>query len=562
MIRKTFFCSLICAFFIFTVNTAFANTPPRPETQDTISIEETYIIADDDPIIAMLDSLALLTVFRNLEKRRDTTISSSFPTGFVPQYNDSVYQARIALLDAYTPINLVYNPSVKSFINLYAVRRRDLTERVLGLAELYFPLFEEQLDKHNLPLELKYLAVIESALNPIARSRVGATGLWQFMYGTGKMYDLQVNSYVDDRSDVIKSTIAACEHFIDLYKIYNDWALVLSAYNAGPGNVNRAIRRAGGVKDFWAIRQFLPRETQNYFPAFIAVAYVMEHAAEHNLYPLPPVYTGLDIDTIIVRQQLSLRMVSDLLEIPLDHLQYLNPSFRQNVIPQNTKKPYVLRIPRDFTGKFIANEDSIYNYRNKEIIRQEALIAQMPETTTHVVKSGEVLGSIARRYNTSVAEIQRLNNIKGTTIRPGQRLVVKAPPRPASQMAATTNTHVVKTGETLGVIAGRYRITVAQLQQWNNLSGSTIYVGQNLIVRRPENLRTSENASPNDSSQNTMQEPEINNYIFHTVKPGDTLYNIASRHENITIDQIRELNNLQSNDVLQPGQVLKISEVN
>jgi membrane-bound lytic murein transglycosylase D len=506
MIRKTFFGSLFCALMALSFSLSAQQTPPTINQEP--AAEETFIISDDDPIVAMLDSLAMLSIFRNIERRRDTLVKYDFPPGFVPMYNDSVYHARIAELDANSPINFVYNPFVRGFINLYAVRRRELTERVLGLAELYFPLFEEQLDKYNLPLELKYLAVIESALNPIARSRVGATGLWQFMYGTGKMYGLQVNSYVDDRSDVIRSTIAACEHFIDLYKIYNDWALVLSAYNAGPGNVNRAIRRAGGVKDFWAIRQFLPKETQNYFPAFIAVAYVMENAAEHNLYPLAPIYSGLDIDTIVVRQQLSLRVVSNLLDVPLDHLQYLNPAFRQNVIPQNNRNPYVLRIPRDFTGKFIANEDSIYNFRNKEIIKQEVMIAQMQETTTHVVKSGEVLGSIARRYGTSVAEIQRLNNMRGTNIRVGQRLIVKAPARTAPQIAATTNTHVVKSGETLGVIAARYRITVAQLQQWNNLKGTTIHVGQNLIVRRPENVTNTPASS--DNTQNLTQDEENN----------------------------------------------------
>jgi membrane-bound lytic murein transglycosylase D len=547
----------IALFLVITINfsaRAEKNNKDIPEPP----VEKIWELASDDPIVAMLDSLAMLTVFRNLERRSDTTVQfGKFPPGFVPQYDDSVYRARMERLNAYSPIDFVFNAYVKTYINLYANRRRELTERVMGLAELYFPLFEEQLDKYNLPLELKYLAVIESALNPVARSRVGATGLWQFMYGTGKMYGLQVNSLVDDRSDVYKSTVAACEHFVDLYKIYNDWNLVLCAYNAGPGNVNRAIRRAGGVRDFWAIRHFLPRETQNYVPAFMAVTYVMEHAADHNLFPNPPIYSHLDVDTLKVTQQLSLRTVSQFLDIPLDHLRYLNPTFRQNIIPNNPDSPYFLRIPRDFTGVFMANADTIYNHKSPEEIRQAELAAQMSETTIHVVRSGEVLGSIARRYGTSVGEIQRLNNIRGTLIRPGQRLVVRAPARPAINVASTNaNTHVVRRGETLGVIAGRYRVSVNQLQQWNNISGTTIYAGQNLIVRQPENF-TGQVQPANDDpdpEELALDEEETDGYIWYIIQQGDTLQRIAEKHEDLTIEDLKELNDIGSSSPLVPGQ--------
>ncbi len=525
-------------------------------------VEKIWELASDDPIGAMLDSLAMLTVFQNLERRIDTTVQfGKFPPGFVPQYDDSIYRVRFERLNAYSPIDFVFNAYVKSYINLYGKRRRDLTERVMGLAELYFPLFEEQLDKYNLPLELKYLAVIESALNPVARSRVGATGLWQFMYGTGKMYGLQVNSMVDDRSDIYKSTVAACEHFVDLYKIYKDWNLVLCAYNAGPGNVNRAIRRAGGVRDFWAIRHFLPRETQNYVPAFMGVTYVIEHAADHNLYPNPPIYSHLDVDTLKVNQQLSLRTVSQFLDIPLDHLRYLNPSFRQNIIPHNTDSPYFLRIPRDYTGVFIANADTIYNHKTPEEIRQAELAAQMSETTVHVVRSGEVLGSIARRYGTSVGEIQRLNNIRGTLIRPGQRLIVRAPARPTTTVASNANTHVVRRGETLGVIAGRYRVSVNQLRQWNNISGTTIYAGQNLIVRQPEGftgqVQTAE-PEPEPKELAPEEDEEATGYIWYIIQQGDTLYDIAEKHKDLSIEDLKELNDNISSSPLVPGQRILI----
>jgi membrane-bound lytic murein transglycosylase D len=547
----------IALFLVITINFS-ARAEEKNKDIPEPPVEKIWELASDDPIVAMLDSLAMLTVFRNLERRSDTTVQfGKFPPGFVPQYDDSVYRARMERLNAYSPIDFVFNAYVKTYINLYANRRRELTERVMGLAELYFPLFEEQLDKYNLPLELKYLAVIESALNPVARSRVGATGLWQFMYGTGKMYGLQVNSLVDDRSDVYKSTVAACEHFVDLYKIYNDWNLVLCAYNAGPGNVNRAIRRAGGVRDFWAIRHFLPRETQNYVPAFMAVTYVMEHAADHNLFPNPPIYSHLDVDTLKVTQQLSLRTVSQFLDIPLDHLRYLNPTFRQNIIPNNPDSPYFLRIPRDFTGVFMANADTIYNHKSPEEIRQAELAAQMSETTIHVVRSGEVLGSIARRYGTSVGEIQRLNNLRGTLIRPGQRLVVRAPARPAINVASTNaNTHVVRRGETLGVIAGRYRVSVNQLQQWNNISGTTIYAGQNLIVRQPENF-TGQVQPANDDpdpEELALDEEETDGYIWYIIQQGDTLQRIAEKHEDLTIEDLKELNDIGSSSPLVPGQ--------
>ena len=493
MIRKYFLLPLISLLFPF--NLQAQQAPVETEEADTSSV---FVITPDDPISAMLDSLSTLKIFQNLASRRDTGLHRhNFPPDFIPTFSDSIYQERISRMNDNSPFGFVYNARVKAYIDLYALRRRNLTENMLGLSQLYFPLFEEQLDRYDLPLELKYLSVIESALNPTARSRVGATGPWQFMYHTGRLYGLEVNSYVDERSDVLKATIAACEHFIDLYKIYEDWSLVIAAYNAGPGNVNRAIRRAGGVKDYWRISPFLPRETRNYVPAFIAVTYVMEHAEEHNLYAVPPVYSFLDVDTIQVRQQLSLRTLSELLDIPFENLRYLNPTYRKNIIPHHPEDPYVLNLPKEHAALFLANEESIYNYRSPEEVRQEELAAQMEETTFHVVRSGEVLGSIARRYGTSVREIQRLNNMRGTLIRPGQRLIVRAPADRPVTTPSSANVHVVRQGETLGVIASRYRVSVSNLMEWNKLNNSLIRVGQQLIVRPPEGGRSAstENAS-------------------------------------------------------------------
>jgi len=448
---------------------------------------QTVIITPDDHISAMLDSLAQLKIFQSIDARNEQIAGQRVhPRDFVPVFPDSVIAQRIRAMNDRSPFQFVFNDAVRSFIDLYANRRRSLTERMLGMAQLYFPLFEEQLDRHNVPLELKYVAIIESALNPTARSRVGATGLWQFMFHTGRMYGLEVNSFVDDRMDVIRSTIAAAEHLVDLYEIYGDWKLVLAAYNAGPGNVNRAIRRAGGVKDFWKISPFLPRETRNYVPAFIAVAYVMQHAQEHNLFPIAPRFSYFEVDTIKVHQEISLRSVSQFTGLELDVLRYLNPTFRQNIIPRNENNPYVLRIPSEYTPLFLANQQTIQNYRTADEVRQQELAAQMEETTVHIVRSGEVLGSIARRYGTTVGQIQRLNNLRGTTIRPGQRLVVNAPAGARQEATASTaSVHTVRSGDTLTEIAARYGVTVRNLLDWNNLSSSNIRVGQRLRVRQP-----------------------------------------------------------------------------
>ena len=242
----------------------------------------------DHPVAARLDSLLYLNYFQLSEKEIDAIDSSVLASGEIPDWHDSIYDHRLQELDALSPMQLDYNPVVRSFIDLYSKRRREQVGRMLGLANYYFPLFEQALDKYDMPLELKYLAVVESALNPTARSRVGAAGLWQFMYATGKMNGLTVNSYVDERHDPLKATEAACKYLTTLYNIFDDWNLALAAYNSGPGNVNKAIRRSGGKTNYWEIRPFLPRETAGYVPAFIAVNYIMNYHEEHLLFNLQP----------------------------------------------------------------------------------------------------------------------------------------------------------------------------------------------------------------------------------------------------------------------------------
>jgi len=529
-------------------------------------------IADDivksTPAIAQLDSLVNIRFFSDAFFVTDTAQLNvyRYDADFVPQFTDSVYEARIAYLNGQTPFELTFNTTVKNYINIYAVKKRGLTSRMLGLSEIYFPMFEETLDEYGLPLELKYLAVVESALNPIAGSRAGAKGLWQFMYRTGKVYDLQVTSYVDDRYDPYKSTIAACQHLKDLHDIYNDWSLALAAYNSGAGNVNKAIRRAGGVRSYWAIWPFLPRETRGYVPAFIAVNYVMNFAAEHNLYPVDPgiLYNG--IDTVHVNDVLSFDQISEFLNLPMEDVKFLNPSFKMGVIPANENDTYVLRLPRTSMSEFVSNEKEIYNFKTKNGIEREKLLAQIEQAKKrdiHIVRSGQTLGHIARDYHTSVSNLKAWNNLRGSTIYPGQKLIVYADPnRKSSKTASTSNIkrsgdqsyHVVKSGENLGLIAKKYRCTTTDLKQWNNLSSSTIYPKQKLIVYKPE-----ENAT---ASVETIQTKNGNvKYLYHTVKKGDTLWDIAKLYDGVTVNQIKQLNNITNTRRLKPGQKLKVAVV-
>lgn len=343
---------------------------------------------------------------------------------------DSVYMRRLHNITS--PLELSFNGVVKSYIKVYTQKRKDKMEEILGLTDYYFPLFEEILDSYNLPLELKVLPVIESALNPNAVSRVGATGLWQFMYGTGKLYKLEINSFVDERKDPVAATKAACRFLSDLYNIYHDWTLVIAAYNCGPGNVNKAIRRSGGKHNYWDIYYLLPRETRGYVPAFIAATYALTYYKEHNLVP-KDIEMPFAVDTIHVHRMLHLQQISDVLNVPLDALQELNPQYRRNIIP-GKNKTYVLKLPQVLISQFIDKENEIYSYKDSIFFNPKVLaIPGDFDAITNIagkkrvvyrVKSGDNLGYIAMRFNVRVSELRYWNNIRGHMIRTGQRLVI------------------------------------------------------------------------------------------------------------------------------------------
>ncbi len=554
----------------------------------------------DDPVAAMLDSLATLRIFESKSFLNTNTNQSSrsYSDNSIIYFPDSVYRERITDMSLQSPFEYVYNTEVRNFIDLYAYRKRGLTERILGLSQIYFPLFEEQLDKYQMPLELKYLAVIESALNPIANSRAGAKGLWQFMYGTWKVYGLKISSYVDDRFDPIKSTIAACEHLTDLYNIYGNWSLALAAYNSGAGNVNKAIRRSGGAKNFWIIQKYLPKETRSYVPAFIAASYVMTYASEHHISPVDPGILFYEIDTVIVRNPISFDQLSEMLNIPLVEIQFLNPAYKKGIIPATCDNPYVLRLRKQKIADFINNESALYCYKTKKGMERDSLQSLVyyntRETTEYVVKKGETIGSIAKKFHMSVADVKSLNNLQKSYVKPKQRLFVfsgppkgKAPeklavstPPPADSNSKTAEpvvetpqvitTHTVKKGETLNKISVMYGITVDNLVKWNNLTSHNIIIGQKLKLKgtagepitKTETEKTT--VKTGTTATKSAQKKSVTNqkYIYHTIQPGDNLWDIAEKYDGATVAQIKKLNNITNAQRLKPGQKIKVMPAN
>ncbi|RXG17931.1 membrane-bound lytic murein transglycosylase D [Leeuwenhoekiella aestuarii] len=412
-----------------------------------------------------------------------------------PELTTKVLKERLAELDARTPFNVEYNPSLENVIKGYLKRHKPTLERLMGLSQFYFPGFEETLDKHNMPLELKYLAIVESALRPRAKSRVGATGMWQFMFNTGKLYGLDVSSYVDERMDPILSTEAAAQYLSKLYEIFDDWDLALASYNSGPGNVSKAIRRSGGRTNYWNIRHHLPRETAGYIPAFLATMYIFEYADEHGYHPAQPDVNYFETDTIRVKETITLQQVSAYTGVSLDEIQFLNPAYKLDVIPYLEDKKYYLRLPITAIGPFVANEENIYNTAKKELERDEKTLPQyleVPSSVTYRVRSGDYLGKIASRYGVGVSQIKRWNNLRSNNLRIGQRLSLypNQPVATSSSKASSKSVtssgekkYVVQRGDSLWKIARKFPgVSAENLKVWNDISGTKLKPGMTLVI--------------------------------------------------------------------------------
>ncbi|MEO0571734.1 MAG: LysM peptidoglycan-binding domain-containing protein [Bacteroidota bacterium] len=411
-------------------------------------------------------------------------------------------RARLALLNEKTPFNIAYNPSLEKVIKSFLTRKRGLMQRMMTASQFYFPLFEQELDNQDIPLEVKYLAIVESALNPRARSRVGATGLWQFMFSTGKLYGLDVSSYVDERRDPIEATKAAGQYLAKLYDIFNDWDLALAAYNSGPGNVNKAIRRSGGYKNYWNIRRNLPRETAGYVPAFLATMYLFEYADAHGLKGEKIERTYFETDTVHVKELITFDQISSLVDISKEELQVLNPQYKLNIIPKVTGKTYTLRLPLKHLGRFVSNEEAIYAFAKAELEKEEKPLPKLVNSSDRIrykVKSGDYLGRIAERYGVGVSQIKRWNGLRSNNLRIGQRLTIyprksvvasrpKAvtsntakPSKPVQLPNDPSKVHEVRTGDSLWTISRKYPgISIENLREWNGLRGNNLKPGTKL----------------------------------------------------------------------------------
>ncbi|HOY48039.1 MAG TPA: transglycosylase SLT domain-containing protein [Flavobacteriales bacterium] len=509
-----------------------------PQKKTFVSARDTTVrLLADDPIAAQLDSLAYLKLFETTRYGGEFGRPGNF--GFtpdsVPVYSPQVLAERIAKMDAQSPFKLIYNDEVKAYINMYSIRKRNQVSRMIGLSELYFPLFEETLAKYKMPLELKYLAIVESALNPAARSRVGAQGLWQFMYGTGKLFKLNINSYVDERCDPIKSTEAACLYMKYLYSIYKDWSLVLAAYNSGPGNVNKAIRRSGGKTNYWDLRPYLPRETAGYVPAFIAAVYVMNYSKEHNLYPIMPKAIFSEIDTLHIHRRLTFNQLSAVLDMPVEDIAFLNPSYLLGVIPE-TEGHHILTLPKSKVATFINNEETIYSYKSPRESRMDSLMSikrALPiASKTHVVRSGESISAVARKYGVTVNEIKKWNKLKSAKLKRGQRLKVSPP-------------YTAQVEQSVSSSGGNTEIKPAEESK------------SNTQATEEKTEQASESATPTETSKTTTKEKKTPGISTYKVRPGDTLWKVAVSH-GMTLAEIRKLNGFTSKTVLRTGMKIKV----
>tara|TARA_R110000868_G_scaffold124822_3_gene329744 strand:+ start:2467 stop:4530 length:2064 start_codon:yes stop_codon:yes gene_type:complete len=561
------------------------------------SIKKTFV---NDEMASCVDSLWMKEL-TNLDLYNDITndieninidekVDYELPT--------ELLKSRLEAMNAKSPFRIEYNESLENVIRSFLKYRKKSFERLMAISDYYFPMFEEAFAKKNVPLEIKYLAVVESALNPRAVSRVGATGLWQFMYQTGKQYDLKIDSYIDERSDPLKATAAAAQYMSNMYAIFGDWELVLASYNSGPGNVSKAIRRSGGKQNYWNIRKNLPKETQGYVPAFLATMYLYEYHNEHGIRPDKAIVQRFETDTILMKKQMSFKQVSDLLDVPISQLQLLNPSYKLNVIPFYGDENHYLRLPKEKIALFTSNEDKIYAYvqheldgREKPFQSSRAIVSKvestngstqtitLTKTKYYKVRRGDNLGTIADKYDVAVADIKRWNKLRSNTIAYGKSLkiistesvvkVIKKEPEVApisretileNQRIASTKLkikkevksdsissnnasfYVVQKGDNLNAIAEKNNVSIAAIKEWNHLSASTIQPGKSLQVTANIEETKEEVAAA------ITPEPAALKDINYTVLKGDNL-SIISRKFGTAIADLKEWNDLSNQNI-------------
>ena len=544
--------------------------------------------------LASLDLYETLTLdIKNINV--DEKVEYELPTELLKE--------RLKKLDEKSPFNIEYNVGLENVIKSFLKNRKRGFERLMGVSQYYFPLFEESLAAQNIPLEIKYLAVVESALNPRAVSKAGATGLWQFMYQTGKQYGLKIDTYVDERSDPLKASKAATQYMKNMYSIFGDWDLVLASYNTGPGNVAKAIRRSGGKQNYWNIRPYLHKETQGYVPAFLATMYIFEYHKEHGIVPHKPIANNFATDTVLVKRALSFKQIADLLDVSVAELQFLNPSYKREVIPYITGNDYYLRLPLDKIALFASNEEKIYAYaKYEENLREkpfQTMLASRDSSNTnttsrvkyHKVRRGDNLSEISDRYGVTIAELKKWNRLKSNKAPLGRNLkvftnesiavqtkkAIKSDTTAVKESLASnekkvfkeekvvtykdvTKFYKVKKGDNLGEIADKHGVSVAEVKKWNKLKSNNIMLGANLKIvknervvttvkkeiKQPKIVENNENEAIASSENNddATQNPKD----YYEVQKGDNLFYIAKKF-NVSIEDLKKWNNLEDGNI-------------
>ena len=529
---------------------------------DTISGYEKYYSFPDetmnkifsDKLDSMLSNWYVQNAFLldSTELAEADTLKQTLP--------DSIYIQRLQSMQS--AVSLSFNNTVKGFITMYTVRKPKQVAVMLGLANYYFPMFEEALAKYGLPMELKYLPIIESALNPGANSVASAVGLWQFMYATGKMYKLEISTFVDERRDPIKATDAAVRYLKDLYNIYKDWHLVIAAYNCGPGNVNKAIKRSGDAKDYWKIYYRLPKETRGYVPAFIAANYVMNFYQSHNILPKSPDFPIIT-DTLMVNQYLHFNQVSEVIGIPVEQIRSLNPQYRRDIIPASKDKAYGLVLPQDEISAYLENETAIHSHRrteffpNNEIINPQSNVASHSpsdikgrDKVIYTVKSGDNIGQISAWFRVRSSDLKYWNSIQKNLIKVGQKLTVYVPEGQGEHYSKINKKSFAEKQKYLNEkpkTSSNQNVASAAKKQPAETNPSA----EKTVAANPEK----ENSSVEKANEQTVEKGE---FVYYKVRKGDNFWSIAKKFPGVTNDDIMKLNNIKKANSLKIGQVLKI----
>lgn len=529
--------------------------------------EKVYVIPNEnlnkyfsDKLDSMLSSWYVQNTFLldSTELAAADTLKQALP--------DSVYIQRLQSMQS--AVSLGFNNTVKNFITMYTVRKPKQVAVMLGLGNYYFPLFEEALAKYGLPMELKYLPIIESALNPVANSVASAVGLWQFMYSTGKMYKLEISTFVDERRDPIKATDAAVRYLRDLYNIYHDWHLVIAAYNCGPGNVNKAIKRSGNASDYWKIYYKLPKETRGYVPAFIAANYVMNFYQNHNISPKLPDFPIIT-DTLMVSDYLHFNQISEVIGISVEQLRSLNPQYRRDIIPASKTRMYSLVLPQDEISAYLENEATIYDHRrdeffpNNQIINpQSKFVSFEPsdikgrDKVIYTVKSGDNLGAISAWFRVRTSDLKFWNDMHKNFLKSGQKLYIYVPKGQGEYYGQLNKMSSTERKKSLArKPSNTPKVNLASAAKIQKIGPSETKGTESKSNKKVDaNIKS----SPDNTKVNITGSIANQEFVYYTVQKGDNFWTIAQKFPGVSNQDIMKLNNIRQANSLTVGQKLKI----